>query len=322
MFRSPKKMSTQALIEKELAQAKEKQGVSQLADWQQALGNRVFGRWLNKHGNEETPLQTQLDHGRPLDAGTRSRMEQSLGADLADVRVHTDSTAANLAHQHNAAAFAAGTDVGFASDNYRPGTPAGDALLAHELAHVVQHKRHVEALQNMPSAALEGEADRTAGSVVSGLWSSLHGAVSSVKTRASRTRSQMQGGMRLQFFACSGEKEIQPPSFLGARSLETWNTIKIRLESGEALQNMLVVGPLLVLLTSKPAETLAGGGYPLEEQVRAVQAVPVIVRNRVQQDISLLLVMHGDELTDEERRYWERWLDRLNRVGRIGPEEE
>ena len=60
------------------------------------------------------------------------------------------------------------------------------------------------------------------------------------------------------------------------------------------------------MLTSSPLETAAAGGYPLEQQVQAVQAVDVILRSRVQQDIDLLLVMHGNDLTEEERLYWEK----------------
>ena len=40
----------------------------------------------------------------------------------------------------SARAFATGTDVYFAQDEYKPNTTDGDKLIAHELAHVVQQR--------------------------------------------------------------------------------------------------------------------------------------------------------------------------------------
>ena len=64
--------------------------------------------------------------------------EERLDARLGDVRVHTDATAARSASALGARAYTVGTDVVFGAGQYRPGTRAGDRLLAHELVHVVQ----------------------------------------------------------------------------------------------------------------------------------------------------------------------------------------
>jgi uncharacterized protein DUF4157 len=79
--------------------------------------------------------------GRPLDRATRSFMESRLGADLADVRVHTDSEAAESARAVRSLAYTVGRDVVFAAGAYAPTTLDGRLLLAHELAHVVQQGR-------------------------------------------------------------------------------------------------------------------------------------------------------------------------------------
>lgn len=76
--------------------------------------------------------------GQPLDPPTRQRFEAGLGTDLADVRIHTDARANQSAQSLAANAYTTGRHVVFAESQYRPGTPAGDRLLAHELAHVVQ----------------------------------------------------------------------------------------------------------------------------------------------------------------------------------------
>ncbi|HET7461253.1 MAG TPA: DUF4157 domain-containing protein [Longimicrobium sp.] len=78
--------------------------------------------------------------GRPLEAGTRERMEEGLGADLGGVRVHTDGQAAESARAVNAHAYAVGNDVVFGAGRYAPGSREGDRLLAHELTHVVQQQ--------------------------------------------------------------------------------------------------------------------------------------------------------------------------------------
>ena len=74
-----------------------------------------------------------------LDPGVASRLSSYLG-DLSDVRVHTDDTADKLNNAVSARAFATGTDVYFAKGEYSPGSAAGDKLIAHELAHVVQQR--------------------------------------------------------------------------------------------------------------------------------------------------------------------------------------
>lgn len=76
--------------------------------------------------------------GRPLDPSTRSRLEPRFGHDFGQVRVHTDTNASGSARAVGALAYTVGSDVVFAPGRYAPGTGAGDRLLAHELAHVVQ----------------------------------------------------------------------------------------------------------------------------------------------------------------------------------------
>jgi hypothetical protein len=74
----------------------------------------------------------------PLAAPTQRRLEQGLGADLSSVRVHTDPAADALARSVEATAFTTGPDIFFRAGSYRPSSPAGLHLLAHEAAHTVQ----------------------------------------------------------------------------------------------------------------------------------------------------------------------------------------
>jgi outer membrane protein OmpA-like peptidoglycan-associated protein len=76
--------------------------------------------------------------GEPLDATTRSFMEQRFGQDFSRVRVHSDGAAEQSAREINAEAYTVGHDIVFGADRFAPGTRDGSRLLAHELTHVLQ----------------------------------------------------------------------------------------------------------------------------------------------------------------------------------------
>ena len=75
---------------------------------------------------------------RGLDAATRTLMETAFGRSFGDVRVHTDAAAARSAAAVGAVAYTVGRHVVFGEGRYAPSTGTGRAVLAHELAHVVQ----------------------------------------------------------------------------------------------------------------------------------------------------------------------------------------
>src|SRR5437667_12401705 len=75
-----------------------------------------------------------------LDGNTQARMSSAFGTDFSHVRVHTEASDAALSKGLNAKAFTVGDDIAFGPGEYQPGAPVGDALLAHELAHVVQQR--------------------------------------------------------------------------------------------------------------------------------------------------------------------------------------
>ena len=77
---------------------------------------------------------------QPLGAADRAFFEPRLGLDLSRVRIHTGERAARSAGELGARAYAVGTSVVFGANEYRPATPSGRSLLAHELAHVVQQQ--------------------------------------------------------------------------------------------------------------------------------------------------------------------------------------
>jgi hypothetical protein len=105
--------------------------------------------------------------GRPLDAGTRAFFEPRLGADLGDVRIHTDYRADQSARAIHALAYTVGSNVVFAGQQYSPAETSGKRLLGHELTHVLQQRQvpHANASPQTlgePDTPQEREADRVA----------------------------------------------------------------------------------------------------------------------------------------------------------------
>jgi hypothetical protein len=76
--------------------------------------------------------------GRPLDAAVGNFMESRFGRGFSQVRIHTDSKAAESAKALNARAYTVGTEVIFGANQYSPDTTEGKRLLAHELTHTLQ----------------------------------------------------------------------------------------------------------------------------------------------------------------------------------------
>jgi hypothetical protein len=153
-------------------------------------------------------IQSQLGSGRPLDTGVRSHMESAFGYDFSRVRVHTDSGAAGVANNLKARAFTLGRDIAFGSGEYAPGSLIGDALIAHELAHVVQQGDAVSSATPLPKAqaeshGLEEDADKSAVGAVASLWSGAKGAAANI---ARNVLPRLKSGLRLQ--RCCDEKRV------------------------------------------------------------------------------------------------------------------
>jgi hypothetical protein len=147
------------------------------------VGNRAFSSTLGRsplardaaqgagilpdgsvHGEVQSTIDATRGAGTGLDPGVAGRLGATLG-DLSDVRVHTDDTADQLNRSVSARAFATGTDVYFAKGEYNPGSSAGDKLIAHELAHVVQQRGSSSGSPltvSQPGDSMEREADAVA----------------------------------------------------------------------------------------------------------------------------------------------------------------
>ncbi len=84
----------------------------------------------------DTLMRTSV--GRSLDNAVQNRMNNIFGTKFEQVKVHTDSPAAEYTRQIGAEAFTVGPSIFFAPGRYQPETASGQALIGHELTHVIQ----------------------------------------------------------------------------------------------------------------------------------------------------------------------------------------
>jgi hypothetical protein len=164
--------------------------------------------------HDAAKVREQLGSGHSLDGRVQSQMSSAFGYDFSGVRVHTDSRSAGLSADLNARAFTIGSDVAFAAGEYQPGTLIGDALIAHELAHVVQQGGGQQAdgaqikdagLGN--ESGLEQDADRSAVGAVVSLWMGTGKGLAEIGANA---LPRLKSGLKLQRCANCNKQVVKP----------------------------------------------------------------------------------------------------------------
>ncbi len=109
--------------------------------------------------DEAVMADRQVEH---LPDAIRARMARACGQDFDEVVIHPDSPEATGATR----ALTRGNEIHFRTGAYEPGTAAGDWLIAHELAHMVQQTARPG--QSAGRRALESEADLAASAILAG----------------------------------------------------------------------------------------------------------------------------------------------------------
>lgn len=96
---------------------------------------------------ESAHIRSQAATGRPLSLGQRQQLGDHVAFDFSQIRIHDDASAAAVTAPLQARAVTAGSHIFFAPGAYKPGTPAGQRLLGHELAHAMQQQSSEAVLQ-------------------------------------------------------------------------------------------------------------------------------------------------------------------------------
>ncbi|WP_329064731.1 eCIS core domain-containing protein [Streptomyces sp. NBC_01429] len=109
--------------------------------WAQHQHTAGCGHTAAEPAAEPAPVQRSTVHdvlrtpGRPLDQATRSDMEQRLGDDFSDVRMHDDAAARRSASEVGAHAYTSGHHIVLGKGGNSKHT------LVHELTHVIQQRK-------------------------------------------------------------------------------------------------------------------------------------------------------------------------------------
>jgi Domain of unknown function (DUF4157) len=120
-----------------------------LAGLQRVAGNAAVTALIQRNlggAEEDADVSAVRDvvgngQGQPLDGGLKEEMEDRLGADFSDVRVHTGAEASRSAAAVSALAYTVGSEVVLGPGSPALDSPAGKRMLAHELTHVVQQRQ-------------------------------------------------------------------------------------------------------------------------------------------------------------------------------------
>ena len=83
-------------------------------------------------------LRQRLGTGRSLPPQVRRVLETAFRKSLSDIRVHSDPRAAEICAEQSAAAVTFGNRIVFGDKRYKPNSLLGRALIAHEVAHVLE----------------------------------------------------------------------------------------------------------------------------------------------------------------------------------------
>jgi peptidoglycan/xylan/chitin deacetylase (PgdA/CDA1 family) len=121
---------------------------------QRTIGNHAVQRLLNTGIEEATDKPITKENttahllsdavsspGQPLDFSLKSAFESRFRHDFSQIQIHNNSASAQASRAIGARAFTYGRNIVFGEGIYRPHTPQGQHLLAHELAHVIQQSR-------------------------------------------------------------------------------------------------------------------------------------------------------------------------------------
>jgi outer membrane protein OmpA-like peptidoglycan-associated protein len=98
----------------------------------------------------------------------RQTVESKLAADLGGAQIHDDEASHRLAQNMGANAVTLGPHIHFNANQFQPGTPQGDRLIAHELTHVHQQQGQAsprpqfDLMQSLPSLHGVFEIEMTA----------------------------------------------------------------------------------------------------------------------------------------------------------------
>ena len=151
------------------------------------------------------PTAEQMGHRVDLPGAIRAKMESAFGADFSGVELYESQTVADAGAQ----AMTMGNKIGFAPGELDFASGAGQALLGHELSHVVSQARgEVTGSGFLNDHALEARADREGALAAAG-----ESVYSGPATPVSTTFSALSAAGPMQARKAKGKDELLSDNF-------------------------------------------------------------------------------------------------------------
>jgi hypothetical protein len=200
---APRTAEGRRLLAHELAHTIQQERGSEPAQEQEPRP-RAARRCCASEDSEPEEVLASLGAGKPLDSAVRARMERGFGASFAHVRVHLDAAAEHQCVRLQSAAFAVGSHIAFRPRLYRPGSLRGDALIAHELAHVLQQSHSGSPNLRAESGQedeVEADANRSALGVMLSLYDRTRRRLAGLLPQL---LPRLRGSIRLSLASCGG----------------------------------------------------------------------------------------------------------------------
>lgn len=252
-------------------------------------------------------VRARLGRGHRMESGVRRRMESAFGRSFSKVQLHTDADAGRVATEQNARALTVGEHVAFGAGEYRPGTLAGDALIAHELAHVIQQGSGSPTPESLEVGSashneLEKDADRSAVGAVTSLWS---GARQRLAGAAVDAVPQLRSGLALQ--RCSRDSSTPTGSSTTGGSPATATTVTFQPIAACSGFDDTINPPTLMVPTggTRQAKAVinpaADAGQVVFESDRSKVTVSPSPATSSPQTLSLTGVARGDTVVEAKR---------------------
>lgn len=107
----------------------------------------------------EQNISQMQQGGQPLSGEDQAFFGSRMGADLSNVRVHTDAAAVQTSRDLNAKAFTVNNHIAFNQGEYAPQSQDGRHLLAHELTHTLQQGAVSRSIQRKEESSSEESGD-------------------------------------------------------------------------------------------------------------------------------------------------------------------
>jgi hypothetical protein len=219
----PEKQTGQKVDPLQMLEAPETMRPEDILAAQQALGNQVVQRAVDKDPKRESATDEQGNllpelsdtinqsrgEGSPLPGDVQSEAKKSLGRSFKDVRLHTDEQADQISRRISARAFTIGKDIFFKKGAYAPGSSQGRETLIHELTHVVQQSGSKGSSGTLklgdPGSAMEQQADKLGKKAVQGVTKSSSAQVQ--RMPAEEEELQMQSEEEEEMLQMESEEE-------------------------------------------------------------------------------------------------------------------